>query len=428
VRFSLGDHQPESLEDGVGVRRVGFISAAVALLVCATTARADVFRRGLRNEGGSKTKAAAAALTSDNCTGTSQSLNDGTAITWTRATNATCTKDDGTLVVLSSGQPRCSSSGCLVEPAATNIGQFSTDVTNAGGYSLSTAGSGGGGAVTWSSTTDVTDPLGGTSAGKLVTPNMAGGEGATNLALIVNAYTVSGLSGSYTLSIFGRTTSGTRTYYLWGNGGGPVGSATCAASTAWPRCTNTITAPSSFRAGYDLRTATPQQTGQPAGNTYLFGAQLETGTIATSLIPTTNASATRNADVPSFSKPSWLVDGQGCVSVTVNVPTAVSGARAFSFGSGGTIYLQSSTSIRVEDGTNTISATVSDISGRSVVIRAFWAGSTLSLVADGVAASGSYDGTITGSTAYLGTNGGSANWLYGYVSNVKLGSSSTGCQ
>jgi hypothetical protein len=168
--------------------------------------------------------------------------------------------------------------------------------------------------------------------------------------------------------------------------------------------------------------------GQPAGTLYLWGAQLETGTLNTSTILTTSTSATRNADNVSFSAPSWLSDTQGCIALTAVVPSPVANARIMSFGANGSLYLASTTSARINDGTNTVSASVTDVTNRQVVYIASWTGSALTLLADGVTASGTYDGSIINSTVYLGSTSGSSNFLTGYVSNLRFGATPTACQ
>lgn len=367
-----------------------------------------------------------AALTADNCTGVDQA-----GITWTRATTALCTKNDGSsLLSVTSGQPRCNVSGCLVEPAATNLAPYSSDMANASGYTgnftLPDAGVEGG---TWASTVEVTDPLGGTSAGKLTWPSMEGAEGTltTNFA----EYSIAGLAdGTYAVSVWARSDTGTRTYYLWINSGASKFPIVCTATATWSRCTGTITATNlgKVRVGFDLRTSTPQQMGQPAGTIYVWGAQLEAGALNTSTILTVAAAATRNADNVSFTPPVWLTDTQGCASATILTPNPTALARALSFDSGGSVFITSSTSMSVNDSTNTVSSTVTDITSRSVILTSTWTGSSLGLTADGVSSTGTYDGSLIGTTLRLGSTSGTSNFLRGYISAVKLGNTTTACQ
>jgi hypothetical protein len=108
--------------------------------------------------------------------------------------------------------------------------------------------------------------------------------------------TVSGLSAgsTYTFSLWMRTTSGINTINIYINEGGVnITSASCTVTTNWTRFTVTRTL---------TGTSAPLQIG--GGATWstgevlqLWGAQLELGTAATSYIPTTTASARREADI-----------------------------------------------------------------------------------------------------------------------------------
>ncbi len=439
----------------------------IPLLIClATTGHADVFKKGQRNA--YKTpRWSSAALTGSDCDGAAQSFSDGTAITWTRATDATCTKNDGTLAILTSNQPRCNSTGCLIEGARTNIGLYSGDMENAGGYTNTTSGTGAGQAFPWSATANVVDPLGGTSktASRFAWPIMTGGEGADNTSFIGNAYTISGLSGSYTLSVYARTLSGTQTFYLWGNTGAPSNSVTCVATTTWSRCTGTYTAPTAFRIGFDLNTpaAGTQQAGQAAGALYFWGAQLEAGAFPSSYISTTTTSATRNADIATAPMPGWFKGASGCALGTATIPAGVvigstkwaslltadrsnatidylhivDGAVAGVGGVGGTWYgggyLNTSANVAISP---------SPI-GSTTTILTKWDGAPASLT--GGTFSATVNGSTVTSTSYPGLTIPTSNTFYlgvtlnnsspstlpplnGYLSNLRIGSTANSCQ
>jgi hypothetical protein len=80
------------------------------------------------------------------------------------------------------------------------------------------------------------------------------------------------------------------------------------AGNGWYRCTVYNTHPS-FGATINLATAngTTVYTGNGTSGIFLWGAQLEVGSYATSLIPTQNSSVTRNADVISKTGISSLI-------------------------------------------------------------------------------------------------------------------------
>jgi len=86
-----------------------------------------------------------------------------------------------------------------------------------------------------------------------------------------------------------------------------AGSGTCRVlnfGNGWARISQTYTATGTGNGRfiiYSMSGTTQSFQGSTNNGLYFFGAQLETGSIATSYIPTTTASATRNADVISLS-------------------------------------------------------------------------------------------------------------------------------
>ena len=136
-----------------------------------------------------------------------------------------------------------------------------------------------------------------------------------------------------------------------------------------------------------------------SGNTaYVWGAQLETGSVATSYIPTTTGSVTRNADVVSVS---GAVSGSiGQTEGTFYLDLTVLGKGSSSvrwlqlFGASNNIGLAISTTNAVR----------SIVNGQSDIL------STAPLISSGVKVAWAYDGTGTtcfiNGTQYTLTNGG----------------------
>lgn len=95
----------------------------------------------------------------------------------------------------------------------------------------------------------------------------------------------------------------------------------CNLTTEWQRFDISATLTSgadNFQIGVDTRDSS--QTARPAQTIYLWGAQLEAGSYATSYIPTTSASVTRNADVISKTGISSLIgQTEGTLFVDVNL-------------------------------------------------------------------------------------------------------------
>ncbi len=120
-----------------------FVAAALLALACGLGAfppEADAGFRTFRrpSAGGPASRSTIAAglfvfqptapASGSQCTGATLASTDGGTMTFTRATVATCTKQDGTVVALTSGQPALQADGVLIEPAATNSSKWSAAV------------------------------------------------------------------------------------------------------------------------------------------------------------------------------------------------------------------------------------------------------------------------------------------------------------
>ena len=100
--------------------------------------------------------------------------------------------------------------------------------------------------------------------------------GATQTSSIYQQPSIS-ISVVYTASIYAKTVSGTGTLYLMEYSGGPSSTA-CTLTTAWKRCSTSITAGLSFMTfviGPDQADDPAQPSNQPALSVYLWGGQLE---------------------------------------------------------------------------------------------------------------------------------------------------------
>ena len=397
---------------------------ALALLVLIVTgaahAQSGTFRRGQKNLPTSRR--VSGLLTADNCTGATQSIGSS-SITWTRATTATCTKNDGTLTTVTSGQPRCNSSGCLVEPATTNV------LLNSGDFSQ----------ASWSKNT-VTISQGdancnpapdGTNTAWRLTAN----GGATDAYVGYINFTISSSASSWALSVYSKKASD--------NAGTPavsfffVGSATTGVAmtlgSSWARSSNLSSSTGVTSAFVYLGGGASFTTAD--GAICLWGPQLEQKAVATAYVPTGATSVTRNADAPTIPKPSWLVNARGCVAATGTVATAPLASNLQLVTASGSQYLATilnnggSSSVSNYDATTAAQRTITSPLGRSVTVLSKWSGTTKSITADGLTTSSAYDGTFFSSTTslYLGTNATPAEPLYGYISNVKLGSTTGAC-
>ena len=242
----------------------------------------------------------------------------------TRATTATRFNSAGLIESVASGVPRLDyytsggTAGCpalLVEPSAQNLATNSEVWNGNWNTALNTTLSG--------NTTGTTDPYGTNVADTMFETT------ANDSHAIFRDFTV--VSGTtYTFSFFVKSVA-LRNVQVIGSSNFPGntvqvnlstlaitgdGSGTCRVSNfgnGWARIAQTYTATGTNGRIliYSLSGTTASFAGSTNNGLYVFGAQLETGSIATSYIPTTAAAATRNADVISVTGPV-----SGCIGQT----------------------------------------------------------------------------------------------------------------
>jgi hypothetical protein len=199
--------------------------------------------------------------------------------------------------------------GCpalLVEPSAQNLATYSEDWTNYWNPALN---------VTWSgNVSGTTDPY-----GTNVADAMFETTATDNHAIFADYSVTSGTT--YTFSFFVKSIIA-RNVRLNGATSLPqqstdvnlstlaisgAGSGTCRVlnfGNGWARVSQTYTATGTGNGRfiiYSMSGTTQSFQGSTNNGLYFFGAQLETGSIATSYIPTTTAAVTRNAEVISIS-------------------------------------------------------------------------------------------------------------------------------
>ncbi len=231
--------------------------------------------------------------------------------TVTRATAATRVNASGLIESVASGIPRLDyfasggTVGCpalLVEPSAQNICLQSEAI---GVTSWSNT------AITVSSNVSATlDPASGNTAEKIVATAVSGNHFTTRAA--------STQTGQHTFSVFAKAAEysfirlqdlNAGKYNVWfdllsGTANG-TGASIQNYGNGWYRCSVTYDGAGASVAnglvGVPTSGGGVSYTGNGTSGIYVWGAQLETGSVATSYIPTTTGSVTRNADVISVS-------------------------------------------------------------------------------------------------------------------------------
>jgi len=242
-------------------------------------------------------------------------------LTWTRASTALRTNSSGLLESMGSGVPRLSymygsCPALLLEPQRTNLALRSEEFDNASwGKTASSI-----------TTNTTTSPDGNTTADTLTADGTILNHGVEQSISVTSGTT-------YSWSIYAKkntndflqivASSGRFGLNVWANFDlnsgvlGSVGSSTTASiqnvGNGWYRCIMTATATGTGSAAtYILNIISSSTSVRSELNTlttsvFLWGAQFEVGAYATTIIPTTTASATRVAD--SFSRNNIYTNG-----------------------------------------------------------------------------------------------------------------------
>jgi hypothetical protein len=231
----------------------------------------------------------------------------------TRATTRTVERG-GTIYTVAIDTPAYGDDGLSIEPAATNLLTYSEQFDNAAWVK----------AVVALTANIIVAPDGSSTASKLVADT-------TNTQHAVYRWID---AGTYTFSLFvkdsgdGWVRIGTGAYYSWFNVTDGIIGTTQPGTTAtitsigngWFRCSVSFTTIAdnayAFTASGDTITA---YAGDGTSGIYIWGAQLEEGTVPTAYIPTTSSTVSRAADAVSWSLPQALKD---ILSVEEPTPTS----------------------------------------------------------------------------------------------------------
>jgi hypothetical protein len=223
----------------------------------------------------------------------------------TRATTATRVNASGLIEVVASGIPRLDYFasggvvGCpalLVEPQAQNLALRSEEFNVSGSWALINAGTGSLPSVTANA---VVSPDG-TQNAETVLLNRGAGNAIGDQSTLQQTITLA-TSGTYTFSVYAKATAsgdvGKQIFLREGSAGDLI---PYTLTANWVRLTRTQTGLASGSNIFQIGNR-GTVTADNSVSVDLWGAQLETGSVATSYIPTTTGQITRNADVISVS-------------------------------------------------------------------------------------------------------------------------------
>jgi hypothetical protein len=364
-----------------------------------------------------------ATIPGGECSGQTITTKRGVSVSVSRSNSAYCTKSDGTLVLLSANQPRVSLVSGVpvlnVEGAgSTLVTSFSEDFGSWVAFAVTVTNP----VVTVNTRTA---PDGTLTADRVDFPDTTAG-GLSRLTFTTGT---DALSNTIMLSIYAQGVSGSGQFKIrvdGGTSGTLCGDVTCNFSTSLSRCSGAVTCPA-LAAG-DKARVNVISVGTVGGSVYLWGYDAKISNVLTSYI--SSAMGSRAADNITVTTPTGVADVSGCAGATFFVSGINGFARVLGFGPAGptpAYIANADTTVGIYDGTLAGGATVSSILNRTVDVVGSWSGSTKTVRADGTSSSSAYDGAMVAATTQIGGSGDVAEYLNGYVGNIRFGATTTAC-
>lgn len=164
--------------------------------------------------------------------------------------------------------------------------------------------------------------------------------------------------------------------------------------------------------------------GDGTSGIYVWQAQLELGSIASSPIVTTSSSVTRAADNVTLLNslfPWSFTVGTAVAKFIVSATTGTSRVAVGQDTNGRLVYVTTSSTVAAYDGTSIVSNGVTVSANTLIKAASSWGGSTLISALNGASASGSFDGVMgAGTTLTFGGVSGTGFPLNGYLQSVMI--------
>lgn len=351
------------------------------------------------------------------CDGSAIASNEGTSITFVNgATTRYCARiGDGRLVTIGANGPRVNNNGLLVEGSRTNLVIHHAAFDNAAWTKSNVS----------TPTANTDEDMEGGSTAELLSTTAAGGYYEST------AFVPSQTTG--TLSFYVRTQAGTQAFaaVLRDTTAGANRTTTCdiaTATTSYQRVSCAVSGATGAN-NHAVRIFPGGLAGE--GSIVAWGVQYEvpTGSFVTSLIPTAGGTAiTRANDAATFA-PGTSIANAGCLAATVTFGSASQfGGSVLSNGTDKMMGTGSATTVQIHDGTNLVQATVSSLTGRTINILNKWGGSTMTVIADGVTASGSFDGAFSSTaTMHIGRSAAASGYCNCTIKNIRIGAHPESC-
>ncbi len=362
------------------------------------------------------------------CSGTVPTMSGGETLTITRASSAYCTASTGGMFLKTAGQSRVSNAGMLIEGPRTNYVLYSEELDNAawsGSATITTNVR----APPWSASTLMDNVASVAISNRYQCPTAS-----STTAFATSGYARTAATQSVTLTNYCVGTS-------WATCGGytdstdysgGAGGQQCTAAVDSTTTTGRITTWANCNGSETTTCLEVQGINSGNGNADWGGIQIEGGSFASSYIPTTGTAASRAADDVHFT-PSQSMATEGCVSGTVTLGPKLPTGWVNLIG-GETDDLVSVNSglalFAMNDGTNGITLDpLATLARGTFNFRATWGGASMSLTVGAITETAAFDGAMSDvfTDVYLGSRGGTSQFLFGHLKNLKFGTSATGC-